>query len=206
MADADGEPALRRVVRSAWAGGAMPVVAVIASATAQVSAILADLPVALVVAEAGSGPGIAWFALGLRTATVAVTEATAGLLWPCRYAWVDPETVTSLLEAHGADQDQVCRAAFAGQPGFPILIPAALEPRLAAMTGLHGEEAIEGLIFEGVEQRILEMGDPGIVNDLATPRSSLPPYQGPSGPAGGPPPQWNAELAASAQVSDDTTG
>jgi CTP:molybdopterin cytidylyltransferase MocA len=198
LVDADGEPALRRIARSAWSGGALPVVVVVPAASPGLAASLANLPVTTAVAPAGMSPGAGWLVLGLRTAAAAVTETTAGLLWPFRHAWVDPETVTSLVEAHGAEPVSICRPAFDGRPGFPILVPIALEPRLAAMTGLHGAEAIARLLAEGVSQRVLELGDPGIVHDLGTPRSGLPPYQGPSGPAGGPPPEWNAELSAHA--------
>jgi CTP:molybdopterin cytidylyltransferase MocA len=206
LAEADGEPALRRIARSAWSGGALPVVVMVPAAPPELAAVLADLPVSTVVAPAGLRPGVAWFALGLRAAASAVTETTAGLLWPFPYAWVDPETVTSLVEAHGAEPAAICRPAFDGGPGFPILVPIALERRLAAMTGLHGEEAITMLVGEAVPQRVLEMGDPGIIHDLGTPRSELPPYQGPPGPAGGPPPEWNAELAARAQGPDEPGG
>ena len=120
-----------------------------------------------------------------------MTETTAGLLWPFRYAWVDPETVTSLVEAHGATPDAIVRPAYAGQDGFPILVPVALTERLAARTGRHGCEAVDALIAEGVPVRVLELGDPGIVYDIATPRSGLPGYQGPPQPAAGPPPEWN---------------
>ena len=206
LIDADREPAVRRVARSAWAGGALPVVAVVPSSSPALTAVLADLPISLAVAPAGIGPGVAWFVHGLRAATAAVAGTSAGLMWPFRYVWVDPETVTSLVEAHGPDQDAICRPAYAGKPGFPILVPVALEPRLAAMTGLHGEEAVAQLAAEGVAERILEMGDPGIVHDLSQARRELPPYQGPSGPAGGPPPEWNAELAARVQGPDEPRG
>ena len=203
LADADGEPAIRRVARAAWSGGALPAVAVVPALPPELAAALADASVSPAVAPAGVGPGIVWFGRGLRAAVSAVTETTAGLLWPYRYAWVDPETVTSLVEAHGADPGAICRPAYEGRPGFPVLVPATLETRLAALVGLHGEEAVDRLVADGIPQRIVELGDPGIVHDLATPRSQLPPYQGPTGPAGGPPPEWNAALGASAAGQDE---
>jgi CTP:molybdopterin cytidylyltransferase MocA len=202
FADADGEPALRRIARAAWSGGALPAVAVMPTAPAEADVALAGSLLTVVVAPAGTGPGMAWFALGLREAAAAVTETTAGLMWPFRHAWVDPETVTSLVEAHGTDADAICRPAYEGKPGFPVLVPAALGPRLAAMAGVHGGDAIDRLVAEGVALRIVELGDPGITHDIGTSRSELPPYQGPTGPAGGPPPDWNADLGARAQGPD----
>jgi len=44
---------------------------------------------------------------------------------------------------------------------------------------VHGEEAIDTLTAAGVPTLTMELGDPGIVHDAATPRSSLPNYEGP---------------------------
>ena len=154
---------------------------------------------------AGEPPGIAWFVCGQRAALAAVAETTAGLLWPFRHAWIDPETATSLVEAHGVTPDAVVRPAYAGQAGFPILLPTSLTERLAAHGGLHGAEAVAAVIAEGAAAWLLELGDPGIVYDISAIRSSLPDYQGPSEPAAGSPPEWNADLAAHAQQSSDTS-
>ena len=202
LGDADGEPAIRRVAHSAWAGGALPIVIVADDPAGLLSAAVADLPVTLTSPTKGP-PGITWFVGGLRAALTAVTETTAGLLWPFRYAWVDPETVTSLVEAHGPSPEGIVRPAYAGQSGFPILVPAVLAERLSAHAALHGEEAVAALIAEGVPARVLELGDPGIVYDLGAPRSGLPEYQGPPQPAAGPPPEWNAALGKDAQRSGE---
>ena len=205
LSDADGVPAIRRLCHSAWAGGALPIVVVVPPESGPLAPVITDLPVVVVNAPAGGTPGVAWFALGLRAAVTAVTETSAGFMWPFRHAWVDPETVTSLIEAHGVAPDQILRPAFGDRPGFPILVPALLEARLAAMLGLHAEEALAALVAEGVPFRVVELGDPGISHDIATPRAGLPGYQGPPEPAAGPPPEWNADLAAQAERSAEST-
>jgi CTP:molybdopterin cytidylyltransferase MocA len=202
LGDADGEAAIRRVAHSAWSGGALPIVVVAEEGTGPLADAVADLPVTL--ARPGSdGPrGIAWFVSGERAALATVSETTAGLLWPFRHVWVDPETVTSLVEAHGVTPNAIVRPAYLGQTGFPILVPATLTERLAAQVGRHGAEAVDALITEGVPVRILELGDPGIVFDIGTPRSELPGYQGPPQPDG-PSPEWNADLAAHFQAAEE---
>ena len=198
LAEVEGEPALRRPVRAAWAGGAMPIVAVVPDAQSLAGAV-ADLQVAVV----GPPPqerGVAWFVHGLQAARESVSEADAGLLWPFSYGWVDPETVTSLIEAHGADPAAIIRPTFHGRPGFPILVPMSEEGRLEELFGVHGDEAIRRLAAEGADYREIEVGDPGTVHDISTPRSELPPYQGPSEPAGRQPPDWNEELAGRADA------
>jgi CTP:molybdopterin cytidylyltransferase MocA len=203
LGEADGEPAIRRVAHAAWSGGAMPIVLVAPHDDDRLAGAVTDSPVTLARPAAGLQPGIAWFVAGGREALHAVAETTAGLLWPFRYAWVDPETVTSLVEAHGATPEAIVRPAYSGQVGFPILVPVSFLDRLAARTGLHGEEAVAALIAEGAPVRVLELGDPGIVFDLTTPRADLPGYQGPPEPAGGPPPEWNSALAAQVQHSGE---
>ena len=200
LADADGEPAIRRVAQSAWAGGALPIVVVADDPSGSLAGALADSP-ATIARPADGPPGIAWFVAGQRAALAAVAQTTAGLMWPFRHAWVDPETVTSLVEAHGATPDAITRPTYAGQPGFPVLVPMSLTDCLAAKAGSHGAEAVAALIAEGVPDRNVELGDPGIVFDVATARSALPGYQGPPEPATGP--EWNAELGAEAQRSGE---
>jgi len=198
LAPADGEPALRRLVQAAWSGGALPTVVVASATPEELSQAVAELCLTLTCPTVDEPHGIAWFVNGMRTAVATVAETSAALLWPFKFVWVDPETVTSLVEAHGATPNAIVRPAYAGQPGFPILIPVALIERLATLSGQHGEEAVQSLVSAGVPIRQIELGDPGIVHDIATPRGDLPRYQGPPEPAGGPPPDWNSALAAQA--------
>jgi CTP:molybdopterin cytidylyltransferase MocA len=188
-ADAGGDPVIRRLVHAAWSGGAMPIVIVAVDTAGPLVDAVAGTPVTLTGPTAGQPPGIAWFVSGQRAALAAVTETSAGLLWPVRHAWVDPETVTSLVEAHGAMPDAIVWPAYAGQTGFPILVPATLIERLAGHLGLNGADAVTALIAEGVPVRVVELGDPGIVYDTATPHASLPGYQGPPEPVTEPPPE-----------------
>jgi CTP:molybdopterin cytidylyltransferase MocA len=198
LANADGEPVLRRLAQAAWSGGALPTVVVAPMVPEELSAAVAELGLTLTSPAADEPHGIAWFVNGMRSAVATVSETSAALLWPFRFVWVDPETVTSLVEAHGAAVDAIVRPAYAGQAGFPILIPVALLDRLAALSGQGGEQAVQSLVAAGVPIRQIELGDPGIVLDMVTPRGDLPRYQGPPEPAGGPPPDWNSALAAQA--------
>jgi CTP:molybdopterin cytidylyltransferase MocA len=182
LADADGEPAIRRVVQAAWSGGALPIIVVADDPEGRLAAGISGLPATLTQPGPAEPPGVTWFANGLRAAALAVTESTAGLLWPFRYVWVDPETVTSLVEAHGTGPAEIIRPAWLGQVGFPILTPMELTDSLAALAPVHGREAVESLVAQGAAYRVLELGDPGIVHDAATPRSALPGYQGPPQP------------------------
>lgn len=200
----DGASPLRRILDAAWAGGATPVVIVSPDPDGLIRAALEggwassdgstclrpprDLP-----------HGIAWFAAGLAEARERVSDTSAALLWPVRHPWVDPETVTSLIEAHGAAPDAILRPAFHGEPGFPALVPERYEGQLAGMPERHGPEALQELVDLGAPLTLVELGDPGTVFDVATPRAELPAYAGPPEPAAGPPPEWNEAIAVRAE-------
>lgn len=183
LADADGEPAIRRVAHAAWSGGALPTIVVTEATDAALVDALAGLPVTITRPGPDEPRVVAWFIHGQRAARSAVGEATAGLLWPIRYAWVDPETVTSLVESHGTDTERIVRPAFLGSAGFPILIPATADERLAALPNMPAGDAVDALGAAGFPCHSLELGDPGIVSDISTPRAGLPEYQGPPRPA-----------------------
>jgi molybdenum cofactor cytidylyltransferase len=197
LAPVDGEPALRRVAQAAWSGGAIPILAVTPESPEQLARAVADLAVSFTHPGPTEPRGIAWFLRGLNTAVENVADTTAGLLWPVPRVWVDPETITSLVEAHGAYPEAIIRPAYRGEPGLPIVVPSSLIEQLAPLSGRHGAEAVEMLTAEGVPLRLVELGDPGITHDISTLRSALPAYQGPPEPVSGNPPEWNEALARS---------
>ena len=195
LAPTEGLPLVRRLIDVAWSGGAMPVVVVVPDPGDDVARAVDGTP-ALVVSPAPDEPrGIAWFTAGLEAALATVTGTRAALLWPVRYAWLDPETVTSLIEAHGAQPASIVRAAFGGAPGFPALVPSTLLGRLRELRGRTGEEALAALAVGGVPAVLVELGDPGVTHDASTALTALPPFEGPAEPVAGPPPEWGASEA-----------
>jgi CTP:molybdopterin cytidylyltransferase MocA len=135
-------------------------------------------------------------AAGIATATDAIRETDAVLLWPARLCWVDAETVTSLIEAHGADPGPVLRPAYGGEPGWPALVPVAHAQALGRLgSALMPPAIFDALAASGIQVRAVDVGDPGVVVDADTPRSDLPAYEGPSGPASGVHHEWGAVAA-----------
>jgi CTP:molybdopterin cytidylyltransferase MocA len=188
LAEATGRAAVRRIVDSASAGGAMPIVVVAADPDGRISAALQGAPAVLV--EPGRASGVATYRLGVEAARSTVQETSAALLWPGRMTWADPETVTSLIEAHGRSPDILMRPRRAGQAGWPVLLPHALVAAVLAGPGGTIEEAVADL-----EVTSLELGDPGSVLGHEVPIDELPDYAGPPEPVGGPPPEWGAAAA-----------
>jgi CTP:molybdopterin cytidylyltransferase MocA len=198
LAPTEGQPRVRRLADIAWSGGAMPVIVVSADPDGEVTRALAateavhGLPAPVEAGPAGQ------MARGADLALGSVHDTTAILLWPARMVWVGPETVTSLIEAHGLDRDLVLRPTWHGEPGWPVLLPTA---GLDALRHIPAEsmppDVVEAL-WATLPGRLLDLGDPGVVHDADTPRADLPPYEGPSEPPGGHTHEWGDDVATKA--------
>ena len=196
LADADGTPAARRLADVAWAGGATPVVVCCADPDGTVGATLAISQATRVEPPAeGLGP-VAQIAGGGDAALGMVAETDAILVWPARLAWVDAETVTTLIAAHGEDRNTVLRPAFGGRDGFPALLPVThlRTFRGLAINRMPGELFLD-LAAAGVPVRSIETGDPGVTHDISVLRAELPPYDGPPDPADPHAHEWGAAAA-----------
>ena len=197
LADAAGRPSVRRIVESAWAGGAVPIVVVAPEKDGLVAAALAGSAARLVApAPREQGP-VGQIVHGMRAAADEVAETDAALVWPARVVWADPETVTSLVERHGISAESVLRPTYDGQPGWPTLVPLS---RLDALSTLAPDRMPDDLMLDldasGTPIELVDVGDPGVIHDRETPIDSLPTYEGPPQPTGGPPPEWGVEDAA----------
>lgn len=196
LRDVEGVPNARRLADAAWAGGATPIVAVAPDPEGRVAAVLAGSEATL----ASPAPEVAGpagqMARGARVALALVADTSAILLWPGRLGWVDAETVTSLIEGHGRAPGHLLRPAYGGTMGWPALLPVAhLEALETLGPGLRPPEVLDALVGAGVPHSLVEVGDPGVVHDLDTPREALPPFEGPPEPAAGHHHEWGAEVA-----------
>ena len=196
LLEVEGTPNVRRLVEVAWAGGALPVVVVAGDPDGSVAAALAGAPVVLgSPAAVDLGPaGQMARAMDLARAEVDATDAV--LIWPARMGWLDAETVTSLIEAHGTDRATLLRPAYRGEPGWPILVPVGLLATLRSLPPELLPPGIADALAAAATSRIIELGDPGIVLGLDTPRDALPPFDGPPDPPAGHRHEWGALVAA----------
>lgn len=172
LADADGTPACRRLADAARAGGATPVVVRVADPDGTVAAALATADASCRPAAPGRG-GIAALAADLGAEG---SPPAALLLWPASHAWVDAETVTTLIAAHGTDRGAVLRPAYLGTPGLPVLVP------FPVAAGLDLGATPDGAWAAGLDARLVETGDPGTTHDRSVPRAALPPFEAPPVP------------------------
>jgi hypothetical protein len=196
LADADGTAAVRRLADAAWAGGATPVVVCAADPDGAVAAVLATADATLSAPIAPDRGPVGQIAAGIDAAVRLVAATDAALVWPARLAWVDAETVTTLIAAHGEDRESVLRPAFRSEPGFPALVPITA---LAILRGLGADrmpdDLLDDLAAAGVAIRLIDTGDPGVTHDIGIARGSLPAYDGPAEPEDGVVREWGAAAA-----------
>ncbi len=196
VADADGMPGVRRIADAAWSGGATPIIVVSFDPAGAVASALAGAPVTLAEpAPVERGPA-AQMARGADVALAEVVETDAFLIWPARMTWVGPETVTSLIETHGTAPAALLRPTWEGDPGWPVLVPAADLDRLRAVgPDRIPADVLADLVAAGSAERLVELGDPGVSFDGRTARAELPAYVGPTEPPAGHVHEWGAQAA-----------
>jgi len=196
LREVEGVANARRLADTAWAGGALPIVVVTFDPDGAVATALAGSPALLATpAPQDAGP-VGQICRGIDLARAEVDGTAAALVWPARMGWVDAETVTSLIEAHGAERATVLRPAFVGQAGWPALVPTAHLEALRALDPALMPGPLLAALADAVGGRLVELGDPGTVHDLDTSRADLPPFEGPVEPSSAHHHEWGSPAAA----------
>jgi CTP:molybdopterin cytidylyltransferase MocA len=196
LADANGIPAVRRISDVAWSGGALPIVVVSFDPDGTVALALAGAPVTLAEPAPPEGGPVAQIRRGIAVASAEVSDVTGALIWPARLTWVGPETVTSIIEAHGLDRDVILRPAYLGTPGWPALVPMS---RIDALGPIGPDRMPDEVLIDvstaGIPIRTIELGDPGTTHDRTVAFADLPPYDGPSERVAGHGHEWGSAVA-----------
>jgi hypothetical protein len=139
---------------------------------------------------------------GAELAREEVSGTTGVLIWPAEMAWVGPETVTSLIEAHGMDPATVLRPAWHGESGWPVLVPlSALHDLGGAAPDRQPPDVIDDLVGR-TPSRSIELGDPGVRFDAETAFDDLPAYEGPLDPPAGHVHEWGDDISRRGGVDD----
>jgi len=206
LSDALGQPRVRRLADIAWSGGAMPAVVVSPDPDGSVAAaLLGSEAIHAFPAPPESGPA-GQMVRGAELALDDVRDTTAVLLWPSRMIWVGPETITSLIEAHGMDRSALLRPVWQGEPGWPVLLPtAALDDLRAVDPDAMPPDVVEALA-RSIPTRLVDLGDPGVVHDADTSLRDLPAYEGPPDPPGGHVHEWGEDVIADAGLAGAAQG
>lgn len=202
LSDTLGQARVRRLVDIAWSGGALPVIVVAPDPDGAVAAALLGTEATYgSPAPPEAGP-VGQMTRGADLAAAEVRETTAALIWPARMTWIGPETITSLIEAHGPDPSTVLLPGWQGEPGWPVLVPLV---HLDTMRGIAPDRMPLDIVHELVTlvpARVIELGDPGVIHDVDTAPAELPAYEGPPDPPAGHTHEWGADVAAEAGLPE----
>ncbi len=163
LAQLEGEPIVRRVVRTALNSRASCVIVVTGHEREEIEAALADLDAAY-----AHNPDFAsGLASSLRVGLAAAADDDGALILLGDMPGVEPTILDALIAAFEQAPDcaaivPVCR----GQRGNPVLLSRAIFPRLAA---LRGDEGARGILrsIEGVIE--LPLDDARMLADVDTP-------------------------------------
>jgi len=202
LSDTLGQPRVRRLVDLAWSGGALPVVVVAPDPDGAVAASIVGTEASYgSPAPVEAGP-VGQMVRGIEIAAAEVRDTTAALIWPARMTWVGPETITSLIEAHGPDPATVLLPGWQGEPGWPVLVPLVhLGTMRAIATDLMPLDVVHALVG-AVPARVIDVGDPGVIHDVETAPADLPTYEGPPDPPAGHTHEWGADVASEAGLTE----
>ncbi|HEX5959120.1 MAG TPA: nucleotidyltransferase family protein [Hyphomicrobiaceae bacterium] len=166
LADLGGTPMVRRVVETALASTARPVLAVTGHMAAEVSAALAGLDV-LMIANPGYASGLA---SSLKAGIRAVPADCAGAMillgdMP-RLAATHLDT---LVDAFAASPESIIVPVHGGRPGNPVLWPRRHFPELLRLEGDAGAKRLMATHRKDV--RDVELATDGIFIDVDTPEA-----------------------------------
>jgi CTP:molybdopterin cytidylyltransferase MocA len=202
IADTLGQPRVRRLADLAWSGGALPIVVLAPDPDGAVAKALAGSEATYGSPAAPETGPRGQMVRGAELAIDGVRDTSAVLLWPGRMVWVGPETITSLIEAHGTASGTLLRPAWHGEPGWPILLPIERLDALRAVAPDRMPQDVVADLVAAMPSRIIEMGDPGVIHDADTAAADLPTYEGPPDPPAGHTHEWGADVAAEAELTE----
>lgn len=198
LADTLGQARVRRLADIAWSGGALPTVIVSTDPDGAVAAALVGSEAVLATPASDEAGSTGQMLRGIERSLEEVRDTDAVLLWPARMCWVGPESITSLIEAHGVDGEAILRPTWQGESGWPVLVPLVHRTALQALSPeLMPMGIIEALVATA-PSRSIDLGDPGAVLDADTPFDDLPPYEGPPDPPAGHTHEWGEDVASEA--------
>ncbi|WP_328607347.1 nucleotidyltransferase family protein [Amycolatopsis sp. NBC_00345] len=160
LAELDGEPLVRRALRTLIEAGCGPVRVVVGAAAGEVRALLPDPELAVYAEGWESGMGASLRA-GL-TALADVDGPEAALVHLVDLPWVGADVIARV--AAGATEDVVARAAYDGVPGHPVLLGRRWWAEIAGSAS--GDRGARDWLATRADLRLVECADLGSGRDV----------------------------------------
>ncbi len=127
----EGEPMVRRVVKTALSSSVDEVIVVVGFEAEKVKAVLADLDCRLVenpnYATGGQSSSV-------RCGVKAIKECVdAVMVLPADVAFIGSEVIDEVVEKYRREKPKIVVASYSGKPGHPILFDRSLIPEILAI-------------------------------------------------------------------------
>jgi CTP:molybdopterin cytidylyltransferase MocA len=165
LLDLGGETVLGRCLGTLLAGGIDNVVVVVGLQGDAVAVEARRFPVQVAVNHDPAGD----MASSVRVGRQALAPIVSGVIVAlCDYPLVAPSTIAHLAAAHSADPTSIHIPCHAAQKGHPTLFPLACLDELAA-----GGTLRDVVRRDPQRVRLLDVDDPGILQDMDTPEDYL---------------------------------
>jgi molybdenum cofactor cytidylyltransferase len=163
LADLDGKPVVRHAAETLLDAD-LDVVVVLGHEADRVRSALVDLDVRFVENpnyERGQSTSVR---AGVEA--VARTDADAVVFLPGDMPSVSPETVETLIAAHGAGVGDALAAAHDGRRGNPVLFARR---HFADLRGVEGDVGGRAVLLGSERSALVAVDDPGVTADVDTP-------------------------------------
>ncbi|RSD23802.1 nucleotidyltransferase family protein [Amycolatopsis eburnea] len=171
LAELDGEPLVRRALRTLSEAGCTPIRVVLGAAADQVRPLLPDPTAAVYAEDWQTGMGASLRA-GLTALTETGTETdsetdgpVAALVHLVDLPWIGPEILTRVTA--DATPRSIARAAYDGTPGHPVLLGRDWWPEIAATA--QGDRGARDWLATRADLTLIECADLGSGHDVDRP-------------------------------------
>jgi molybdenum cofactor cytidylyltransferase len=137
-----GEPLVRRIVTAAKDAGCAPVVVVVGASAAQITPVLAGLPVSIIKHPNWSNGLGSSIAVGVLHATRITPDLDAAILLACDQPFVNAVMLRQLIQMHLKNKKPIVASAYAETLGVPALFDRSCFGDLLQLTGDSGAKGI----------------------------------------------------------------
>jgi molybdenum cofactor cytidylyltransferase len=137
-----GEPLVRRIVTAAKDAGCAPVVVVVGASAAQITPVLAGLPVSIIEHPNWSNGLGTSIAVGVKHAASIVPDLDAAILLACDQPFVNAVMLRQLIQMHLENKKPIVVSAYADTLGVPALFDRSCFGDLLQLTGDSGAKGI----------------------------------------------------------------
>jgi molybdenum cofactor cytidylyltransferase len=139
-----GEPLVRRIVTAAKDAGCAPVVVVVGAGAAQITPVLAELPVSIIEHPNWSNGLGSSIAVGVKHAVTIAANLDAVILLSCDQPFVNAATLRQLIQLNLENGKAIVASAYAETLGIPALFDRSC---FGDLLQLRGDSGAKGIIL-----------------------------------------------------------